>query len=159
MRFIEKTIQASIHTSSLARRHWDCTTSCLGETNPQGLQRSAMTVWLCKNGFCFTKVVAMKQGERSFQPSPTSKSKAFRSWAAIRVSSWFLGLSLVLSGWNCEKEWICDLLDVISDCPDSISHSGCKSPGISCHASCSFISRFWSLTLTMSNNLHPNILV
>jgi hypothetical protein len=34
------------------------------------------------------------------------------------------------------------LLDVISDCPDSISHSGCKSPGFSCHASCSFINRF-----------------
>ena len=122
MKLIDKTKQASIYFFP-ARWHCDCTTSCLGETNPQGLQRSAMTVWLCKNGFCFSKVVALQVWGEVF-PSPTSKSKAFHSWDAIRVSSWFLGLNFVLSQWNCEKEWVC----LISDCPHTSGTSGCKKP-------------------------------
>ncbi|CAK9075232.1 unnamed protein product [Durusdinium trenchii] len=37
------------------RWYWYCTTSCLGETNPQGLQRSAFND--CVNTFCFSKAL------------------------------------------------------------------------------------------------------
>ena len=124
MKLIDKTKQASIYFFP-ARWHCDCTTSCLGETNPQGLQRSAMTVWLCKNGFCFSKVVALQVWGEVFS-WPTLKWKAFHSWVAIRVCSWFVGLSFVLSRMKLRKGM--GLFDVISDCPHTSVTSGCKKP-------------------------------
>ena len=121
-----------------ARWRWDCTTSCLGETDPQGLQGSAFSDCiktykniLFQKSRCYE--ASLGRGLSNHHPPQSQKLSAL--WLLFVFPLDFFGLSFVLSGWNREKEWICDLLDEISDCPGSISHLWMQEPWcfLSCH--------------------------
>ena len=97
MRLIDKVIQASIPLP--------CKVALGLHHQLFGGDKSARTAemciqWLCKN-ILFQQSHCSEAGlGRSFQPSPTSKSKAFHSCDAIPVSFWFPWLMNLRKGMN-----------------------------------------------------------
>ena len=128
-----------------ARWRWDCTTSCLGETDPQGLQGSAFSDCiktykniLFQKSRCYE--ASLGRGLSNHHPPQSQKLSAL--WLLFVFPLDFLGLVLCSVDEIAKRNGFVICLMKSPTAPAASVTSGCKSHGVSYHAICSFINHF-----------------